>query len=511
MTTAAVVPDSSSTPFTALSLPHLPNEILRLIFEHLTHRFQQQDIASLRLVCKLFADIGNSYLLSDVYLFAKSSQLEQLRQISEHPIISTKVNTLIYEVDLVLDYPEWQIWFDVVGLPGPNNMQRPASPPPTASRREWRAYIRKLNEYSRRERRPRLFNDNYRRRSYIYSEPEMERAYVKHLRYSVDRERIRLSGYNREMLKDVMMKLPNLKSIELTTPSCLYTFARLMKVGQASNDSMTKSYLDSEEKEGCGVGQLRALLLAADAANLRFETLSAGNLDWRFFMESTKQNAEVMRKVQRALRSVRTLKLYVWYGAIYDSDHAFSRSPHLKNFITATPGLERLDINFAECMDPLPPVSLCDSVGAYKWHSLRVVAFTRIRANEDCLVRFFDRHAGTLRKLRLDSIVLALGNWPSLLRRARKTLSLEQARICGRLSSLDPFASFFFDLPAGLNDGKRARAQVVIEKYLIHRGDAPLLNLRRITEALKDQYVASDSDWPSHLDTESDEAIIDCY
>ena len=513
MTTTAVATHSLSTPSTTvLSLTHLPNEIIRIIFEQLTHTRRQQDIARLRLVCKLFADIGNYYLLSNVYLFAKSSQYEQLRQISEHSIISKKVNTLFYEADMLKDCMTAQNWFRNIPLPSACNDQRPASPPPTANRREWRGYNRSLNDYGRHERRPNLADSNHD----PHSRAQLQKAYDIYTGYLKDQDRIRSCEYNWEMLKDVMMKLPNLKAIEISTQCCPHIGGRAARVAQAFNDGMVPPYGDRQAEEGCGVGQQRALLLAADAANLNLETLAAGSLSRQFFRESTKQNAEVMKKLQRPLRYVRTLKLYIRYRevdtCIYSipPQHAFHLNPHLKDFITATPALERLDISFTNYGDPLPPVSLCDSVGAYKWHSLRVAAFANIRANENCLVEFFDRHAGTLRKLRLETIYLTMGTWPSLFQRARRTLKLEQARVSGGLSSHNPFDLFVFDF-ARLNDLKKNLSQVMIEQYLLGSGDAPLLDLLHFRETYHHQYVLPDPDRPTYFDTESDEAIMDHY
>ena len=324
-----------------------------------------------------------------------------------------------------------------------------------------------------------------------------------------------------------MIKLPKLKTIELPRECRSSIRGGTARVEKAFDDGMIPPLFgDRQAPEGRGVGQLRALLLAADAANLKLETLDAGDLGWQFFRESTKQNAEVMKRLQRALRYVRTLKLYICNTKVDDFSNpiplffnlnprpiprSVHLNPHLKNFITATPALECLDIGFSQTKDALPPVSLCDSVGAYKWHSLRVAAFTEMRATESCLVEFFDRHAGTLRELRLDDIVLIIGSWPPVFQHARRTLKLEQARVCGSMGSLNPFESFAFDLAAYRNDDRRSLSQVMIERYLVGSGDAPLLDLYRIIRTYGEQYIRPDPDKPLHFDTESDEAKMDCF
>lgn len=283
-------------------------------------------------------------------------------------------------------------------------------------------------------------------------------------------------------------------------------------------------YADMQSEEGCSVGQLRSLLVAAEAAGLKFETLAAGNVDWRFFQESGKQNQEVLWKMQRSVRALQTLKLYITTRNEHDEDQSYDHfhaiipecarylheTPHFKDFITATPDLERLDINF-DCDAPCPPATLCDTIGTFTWHSLRVAAFAYISADEDCLAHFFVRHAGTLRKLRLETILLTEGSWPSLLRRARKTLTLEQTCLCGRLTSHAPTEDYWLDTPAGLNGGKRAKIEVAIEEYLLAGGEGPLLDLRALVAKLRLQYVYPPESLPMYVDADSDEAIMDRF
>ncbi|KAL9129392.1 MAG: hypothetical protein Q9175_007305 [Cornicularia normoerica] len=514
MAITAVVLHSPRKPSTTFPLDLLPNEIVHMVFEQLTRKFQQRDIARLRLVCKRFADIGNKYLLSEAHLFFKSSQFEQLRQISEHPIISKKVNTLFYEADALEDYGSLQDWKEHICVPGWMQELSPEGlhpPSPTASEREQRAYKRDLNKAMHGPK-------------FTHSDTLLRRAYDKYTGYLADQENIRALDYNVEMLKDVMFKMPNLKTIEMSTECCLNN-GRTTRMEQAFKDGLSSPYGDRQTEEGCGVGQLRSLLLAADAASLKLETLCVGNVDWRFFMETEKHNLETLRKMQCAVRSLRTLKLYVSTSSEWDDDFyldAFShimvpecarylhQTSHLKDFITATPDLERLDINF-DCDDPYPPSTLCDSVGTFKWHALRVAAFAYISADEDCLVYFLARHASTLRKIRLDTVLLTTGSWPSLLQRARKLLKLEKATLSGRLRSNDLEESYYFDLPAGLNGGKRAKIEVAVEDYLVKGGDGPLLDLNRLVEKHYRTYVEPAEDLWDYVDTESDDYIMDRY
>lgn len=509
MVNTAVVPYSARSLSTVSPLGPLPNEIIYMIFEQLTHTWQQQDIARLRLVCKLFADIGSYFLLSEVHLFFKSSQFERLRQISEHPVISKKIDSLFYEADILEDYGSMQNWKEYVFVPGWRGDLPPAglALPLGASERDQRAHNRGLNKaiLSHRDRLLRAYD-----------------AYTEHL---ADQGLMRMQDYKTQMLKNALMKMPNLKTVEMSTECCLNN-GRSTRMEKAFEDGLKSPFGDRQTDEGCGVGPLRSLLLAADAAGLKLESLSVGNLDWRFFMESDKQNLAVMRKMRRAMRSLRTLRVYVSTSSSLDGDYmsfddlsdamvtecakCLHETSHLRDFITATPDLERLDFNF-DYNDPYPRASLCDGIGAFTWHSLRVAAFAYISADEDCLVYFFERHASSLRKLRLDSMTLTTGTWPYLLKRARKILKLEQAAISGKLESYDPQEVYYFDLPPGLNEGKKAKIVDVVEKYLLKGGDGPLLELDKLVVKHRDTYIQPDEDLSQYVDTESDEVIMDRF
>lgn len=505
--TSLVTPSLGMTP-TTFPLSQLPNELLHMVFEELTYEYRKKDIASLRLVCKYFADIGNKFLLSEVNLFLKSSQFEQLRRISEHPVISQKVHTLFYEADTLRHYVSMLDWkaHNAVPIMMERLLPEELHPPTaTSSEREHRAFRRNRRKAVQK------FNSTD-------SDAMENRAYNAYATYLADQDMMRAQDWNVEMLKDVMSKMKNLKTIEMSTESCLDN-GHTTGMEKAFKDGLSLPYGDRENDEGCGVGQLRSLLLAADSAGLKLNTLCFGNVDWRFFMDTDKHNTDVLRKMQSAVQSLRTLRLYVsnssdtlYHIRLSQCANYLHETSHLKDFITATPDLERLDINF-ECGDVFenPPATLCDNVGNFKWHALRVAAFAYISADEDCLADFFARHASTLRKIRLERILLDTGSWPSLLQRMRKSLMLEQAALSGVMRSTDPEERYDFNLPAGQNDGRRAKLEVVVERYLRRGGNGPLLNLTRLAEKHRDSYVDPDGELCDYIDRESDEFIMDRF
>ncbi|KAL8788936.1 MAG: hypothetical protein Q9195_007051 [Heterodermia aff. obscurata] len=87
-------------------IQRLPPEVLHMIFQYLL-----QHIPELRLLCKSFADIGLHYLLTSYHLIFKKSSFERLLEISQHPVLSKCVKSIVYEADTLTEYDtrkEWQ-------------------------------------------------------------------------------------------------------------------------------------------------------------------------------------------------------------------------------------------------------------------------------------------------------------------------------------------------------------------------------------------------------------------
>ena len=505
--TPLVMSSLEMTPST-FPLSQLPTELLHMVFKELSPGYKNKNIASLRLVCRRFAAIGNEFLLSEVNLFFKGSKFEQLRLISEHPVISKKVEAIFCDADTLTPYNSMQDWKAHNCVPIMLERQLPEElNPPTAmsSERERRAY--------RRDRRKEMRESNS-----TDSDTLATRAYNAYASYLADQDMMRAQDWNVVMLKDIMSKMKNLKSIEMSTESCL-NCGHITGMEKAFQDGLSLPYGDRENPEGCGVGQLRSLLLAADCAGLKLDSLCFGNVDWRFFKKTDKHDFVILQIMRNAVRSLRTLRFYISTATNrfyrierYECGDYLHETSHLKDFVTATPDLERLDINF-ECGNgfDIPPATLCDSVGDFRWHALRVAAFSYISADEDCLADFFTRHASTLRKIRLERILLQTGSWPYLLQRMRKSLMIEQAALSCVMRSIDPEECYDFDLPAGQNEGRRAKFEVVVEQYLLRGGNGPLLKLHRMAEKYKGRYVDPEEELCDWIDRESDEYIMDRF
>ena len=444
-------------------IARLPNEIFHQIFSLL----DTPQVANLRLACKAFSTIGLQYLASTVHLIFKPNSFEHLRLISEHPVLSQHVHTLFYEADSLEDVYSMKEWKENIIAPDWSNTvhsEPMPAPPPDASKREKRAYRRHMEKVRAAPR-------------YTYSARQLKNAYKEYRHFVWLQNYIRQYDYNSEMIREAMANLPKLKTIELSLFDGLH-YGRSRKLEKAFAKGLTEAYGDS--RHGFfGVAQLRSLLVGACDTGLEIETLRFGSVHWMFFMERD----IVFNKVKHAVRCLRTLEFYITtrndirefetfpHGEVNICAEYLGDSGRLRDFLTSAPQLESLTVQF-DCDSPMHPARLSDLVGDFSWHSLRLAAFNKIDTTEEELMDFYERHAKTLREIRIESIHLDHGSWTSIFTRIRDTLSLEKATVCGYLTVEDPPETLDLGLPPEwMLAGKIPGIGAAVEKYLVGDGD----------------------------------------
>lgn len=468
-----------------------------------------QFIALLRLVCKTFAAVGLHYLVPEVDLIFKPRSFEHLRQISEHPVISKNVETLFYEADTLTSYDTMKEWKNHIIVPGwfqslPDGFAGP--PSPSAGEREHRAYARDMEMRSAGPR-------------HIQSEKQLKIAYGKYQKYLSDQNRMRVCDYNADAIREAMVRMPNLKTIELSMEGCLYE-GYSGKLGRAFEKAYRSACGDNGQKESCGVPQMRSLLLGASRAGLRLQGLRCGYVHWEIF----KQSGKVFEEMKNAVQHLTMLNLHITTrvsddgsGDSLDGDDYHSQIPacaeylkesgRLREFVAAAPDLRILDIRF-DMENPYPPASLKQIVGDFTWNSLHHVAFHVLQTTEDELMHFYSRHAGTLSEIRLDIIQLKKGSWPGLLQRMRRTLCLKKAKIYGKVTSSDPADIFDFGSPPELNDDDVDNVLgSVVERYLMLGGESASLDLN----AILDDEDSGSSLWDSDDFSDDEDMYGDLY
>ena len=89
-------------------MDNLPAELIDLLFSYLV----KSSIKSLRRTCKSYSELGQPHLfaLSTFKLYPNRKRLDQLEELSLHPTIAPRVQTLKYESGVQLEYADYRYW-----------------------------------------------------------------------------------------------------------------------------------------------------------------------------------------------------------------------------------------------------------------------------------------------------------------------------------------------------------------------------------------------------------------
>ena len=227
-----------------------------------------------------------------------------------------------------------------------------------------------------------------------------------------------------------------------------------------------------------GVIQLRAILLGAHDAGAKLRTLRCGKIHWKFFHLPDKD----LEKIKLALSHLTLLHVEIYAGEEATMSDALLDNYRTSRFLSAAKKLQTLyiDSDERECTE------LKYWVGQNTWTFLSTVHLTYSDVDQDTLINFLERHAGTLHTLALCAVRLVQGNWTSTLQRIKDAVILKEFYLSDSLSSVEPLpegeywcvdchlAPFPFTTPEQMaQDEKLARA---IKEYVLGGGDCPLLD-----------------------------------
>lgn len=434
----------------------LPLELLHPVCRHLP----LSDVGNFRLVSKTFATVGAQYLLPVIHTVFHPDSFERLEMISRHPVFSRYVTSLSHEGDTLSRFDTMGQWKQHI-FRYPDDGVRLIRPLNTASDSDKRAYMSALWQRCR------------------WPSDELAEGWKYYNRLFEIQENMRRTDDNERLLREAMSRLPRLRSIKLyvrnykilpsSTFERLYDPALVLLMG----DDWDVSY-----------GFLAKLLLSADSVKIRLEVLDAGIMSWRFI---TADNSHFAR-MKNTVRHLEALSLCLTTDD--DEDEAaecfeYLKCGRLREFVTAAPNLIKLKVlvhhlyTVGTC-----PAELGQVVGAFTWPKLETVAFGCTLASKEKLLDFFERHAGTLKRVYLEKITLSDGDWVSTLQRMRQILSLEDFDVRGSLCSAG-LAQHWSLIREGLWDYMEETKETFLRKaltrYFIEEGlECPLLDAKFI-------------------------------
>lgn len=464
-------------------IDELPPELVHMICMYL----KPKEIANLRLVSRLAGPIGLHHMVPEVHLILTRDSFEQLKALAEHPIASKYVTSFFFEADKFGILPRRR-WEQLVA--GPQyvaqiqEMHRRGHPCHHATERSIRTFNREVSKLSAAPR-------------HSYTDKEMDHAFEKYSDFVHFQQDSQEAAVQEKEVAEAMKNFPSLK--ELTMASEVFT----SRSSKTFEPAFCTYYESDNPRDPLGVQQMRSLLLGAYHAELKIEVLRCGLVCWRIFQQDTEKFA----RMRDSVSNVKELILHFAPGYTErdepweaDLENAacssyLEEAGRLKDFVTAAPKLEHLQINFEFDCTPIWPAYLKDAVGEHHWPALKTLKLRMLGTTEDDLVSFCSRHSGTLKSLHLGSMGMVEGDWFSAFNRMRKVLTLDTMVVSGRLEGLGEELDFELDSEDYCPELKEG-----IEAYF--RGPYSKEDLS--LDEFLDSYLPNTDDLWSEWDTEDD-------
>ncbi|KAI4107882.1 MAG: hypothetical protein LQ339_002492 [Xanthoria mediterranea] len=399
---------SASAPMAGCSLDRLAPELQHMIFAEV----DTSDIPTLRLTCRSLAAVGLEYILPEVELLFTPKSLERLRGISEHPTLSCHVKSLVYRADSLRTCSNIEEWYEQIPQAAYirfcDSHSCGPKPPEWEFWHEWAAWLG-INRLSRLDPSTKtLFHD----------------AWVKYQALWNQQHELRRSGFGQATIMTALSKLPRLQNIILSNH---IDMADPMKDrdyhGQSLNlkahaDVLAASIGDQGYSHCSGNPHLLSLLRGIVHGKVAVKNLSFGWVEWHFF-----EIPGIIDLVRRALRSLTALKMRL-IGYIDLPDYPSTVSDLVLAFFQSLPNLETLDVIFDAPGDFEQRVDLTAVFGNIVWPHLRILSLEDLKTSQSSLIDFLERHARTLKVLRIGFIELREGTWPQIWASVRNLVDL---------------------------------------------------------------------------------------
>ena len=457
----------------------LPPEIKRMVVFYLRNCDADPsgpwDIKQLRLVNRTFSIIGAEYLLPDIYLAFQSQSFRRLKDISEHPIISQYVQRLRYEPDSFgerqMSYSAWLKRCNKA--PVIRSTVVPFEPWENEGQRTEHIDHRELQEFKNEEAAARL---------------QLSPAYESYKTVWSDQMHIRQhqDPYYADMVAKAVARLPKLAGVTLNFAHGVVPHSTAFEPAYSATFHLPDG--DVGHRSPYGVTQLCSVLFGVASAGTKLRSLDCGKIDWKF-LEIGETDMERIKLVVKHLEYFRITFFTGKYHFLGELGGPTEETRKCKDFlqknglcelVSAAKDLKVLSLKF----DEPSAAELKYIVGTTTWASLRMVELTRIRAAEDTIIEFLERHAGTLKELGLNDILLLRdqGDWNSLLPRIRKAVQLDEFRAVGVWWSDHPYQRWEIDTSlyssdlTGFSLDPPCELGNVVKNYILNGGVCPPLD-----------------------------------
>jgi len=405
----------------------LPLEIVHLVLSFLP----TNDLSNWRLSSKECAKAGERHLVQDLHVMYNAKSFFNLLHISRHPSLSKYVRSIFYEVRYMEEVDQTEFEENILE----DHPQYDCQDAKAIIFNAWTAYKRKLDE----------------------------QRYIKKTSYDVS------------VFTQAFARFPLLKRIEVSSeynePS------EILKRAYEGTMAVSGLMLDGgemNEDDETGTRALMTVLLAAAGMEPGLEYLNAHRIHWSFF------SAKPLPLHIPAYRNLRHLDLEFEadFGDFDEQEIVEARHVELGKVIRSATGLETLRLVFDEPdMNPKAvhnqhllnvPVVWERITGDTTWPKLRSLELQVATCSETEIMRFFTRHAGTLKSIKLVNMWLTncTNGWLNVFKVMKNSLKLGEVDLGGFWGQ---------DGPDGLCKLVKVQGQVGtrISKVVMGLGDMP--------------------------------------
>lgn len=380
-------------------MERLPTELYHEILLHVP----LQDLKSIRLASRLWAELGGPYLIPSKFLsLPNRDDFGRLFLLSRHPSFAHNIETLELNMG------------------------------------EMNEYYARHNAY---------FVQNM--RDPEERDHDSHGAWMEYAEFKSQKESLAHKYCNPEILEETFKNLPNLRAIDVKLTSCPFQQPLLNRIWQIPSTRLLARVSTTE----------RFSNIISAARHLNLDSLTHDCLPFEFWSQRN-----IHKIVTQTFKGLRTLKIYLDYSVFPNALHSSKSFSGFGSALCAAPNLETLHMGFANSIRP--QMNLAECMGDYTWCNLRTLGLEGMTISEDDVVNFLMRHAATLKRLQLgvyrspsttpgtvnmeNVITFQEGTFRGLLTRTREAMKLEKLNMKGDV--MDIFSPVRYNYGPGLYD-----------------------------------------------------------
>lgn len=465
-------------------LDRLPPEILHAICEHLF----EDDIPALRLQCKYLCEAATLHFLRSVEVRFKKTSIESLLALSKHPILRHNVETIMYEPNLVAKEPraQWEKNASMLGFSRRLD-EMPHPPKQSASEREWRLFNRTSEAVVRQAMEQKR------------TQEELDLAWPIYQRYLEEQDDMLRRGHACQDLLQAFQGFPNLSAIHIN-----YEWGLWDGIGSSNpyEDGLCKASghnVDAGDTAR-GLKEMMPVLRMLCEANLNLPSFRIGSLNWRFLegCGDDGEHADFFEKIKQMMASLEDFELVITTWSDFDTDDSnifreevdkcreYLANGVLGRLLAAAPDLRKLAIS-SDAYEGQCPIDFKYLVLDTHWPHLHTIKLDSVDTHEEDWMRFFERHATTIKRLSLSMIRLLEGEWADVLERMQRLLDLDEVHFDHDLLGVEPW-QYWAMAPWGYTSSKddsaeENRLRWALENFMVHGApgdECPLWDVSRM-------------------------------